>query len=122
MQNSYEPPDFLWDLVEKSTPEHEREEIKRMLGEDLVDQSIELHEEVIFCLIIISRDNVLFIDFSLKVNLLLGIWRDYRDETEDIMSKSSCRLPEPPAARDRLKQEIKFFVESIREKMKEQGR
>ena len=46
MQSNYEPPDFLWDLVEKSTPEHEREEIKRMLGEDLVDQSIELHDEV----------------------------------------------------------------------------
>ena len=58
----------------------------------------------------------------LQVNLLLGIWRDYRDETEDIMTKSIVRLPEPPAARDRLKQEIKFFVESIREKMKEQGR
>ena len=38
------------------------------------------------------------------------------------MTKSIVRLPEPPAARDRLKQEIKFFVESIREKMKEQGR
>lgn len=46
MQSNYEPPDFLWDLVEKSTPEHEREELKRMLGEDLVDQSIELHDEV----------------------------------------------------------------------------
>ena len=50
MQSNYEPPDFLWDLVEKSTPEHEREEIKRMLGEDLVDQSIELHDEVIIVL------------------------------------------------------------------------
>ena len=42
----YEPPDSLWNLVEKSTPPHEREEIKRMLGVDLVEQSIELHEEV----------------------------------------------------------------------------
>ena len=42
----YEPPDSLWSLVEKSTPPHEREEIKRMLGGDLVEQSIELHEEV----------------------------------------------------------------------------
>ena len=44
----YEPPDSLWGLIEKSTPSHEREEIKHMLGEDLVEQSLELHQEVWF--------------------------------------------------------------------------
>ena len=31
-------------------------------------------------------------------------------------------LPEPPAARERLKQEICFFVESLRERAEREGR
>ena len=43
---AYEPPLSLWKLVELYVPYHEREEIKNMLGESIVDQSLELHEEV----------------------------------------------------------------------------
>ena len=43
---AYEPPLSLWKLVEQYVPYHEREEIKNMLGESIVDQSLELHEEV----------------------------------------------------------------------------
>ena len=42
----FEAPVSLWGLVEKQVPEHEREEVKDMLGESLVEQSKELHEEV----------------------------------------------------------------------------
>lgn len=42
----YEPPAALWELVEKNVPLHEREEIRKMLGESLVEQSLELHQEV----------------------------------------------------------------------------
>ena len=43
---AYEPPLSLWKLVEQHVPDHEREEIKSMLGESIVDQSLELHDEV----------------------------------------------------------------------------
>lgn len=42
----YEPPVSLWGLVEKHVPSNEWQEVKRILGESLVDQSLELHEEV----------------------------------------------------------------------------
>ena len=51
---------------------------------------------------------------------MLEIWHDYRNETEN--QPMFHRLPEPPAARDRLKQEIKFFVDSVREKSGQNGR
>ncbi len=43
---AYEPPDSLWGIVEFCVPAHEQSEIKNLLGESLVDQSLELHEEV----------------------------------------------------------------------------
>ena len=47
--------------------------------------------------------------------MLLEIWRDYREETDEI-SQTQTSLPEPPEVRERLKQEIRFFAQSIREK------
>ena len=44
---AYEPPVSLWGIVEQHIPVHEHEEIKGMLGESLIDQSIELRAEVI---------------------------------------------------------------------------
>lgn len=45
--NAYEPPVSLCNIVEQHIPIHEHEEIKGMLGESLVDQSLELRTEVI---------------------------------------------------------------------------
>lgn len=42
----YEPPPSLWQLIESCTSCHELPEVKRLLGESLVEQSQELHEEV----------------------------------------------------------------------------
>lgn len=95
---AYEPPISLWELIKSYVPEHELQEVKNILGESLVEQSIELHQEV---------------------ETLLDIWRDYRNETENNLMYH--RLPEPPAARDRLIQEIRFFVDSIREKADDAG-
>ena len=36
----------LWKLVEELVAESERHEIKEALGEDLVDETLDLHEEV----------------------------------------------------------------------------
>lgn len=93
----YNPPISLWQLVEQHVPKHEQDEIKNLLGESMVDQSLELHQEI---------------------DVLLEIWRDYRDETND---NQRVKLPEPPGLRDRLIQEINFFVENIREKAKNNG-
>ena len=54
-----------------------------------------------------------------QVETLLEIWRDYRSQTENNLMYH--RLPEPPAARDRLISEIRFFVDSIREKADNTG-
>ncbi|XP_041359160.1 coiled-coil domain-containing protein 24-like [Gigantopelta aegis] len=97
--SGYEAPLSLWKLVEQHVPEHEREEVRNLLGESLIDQSLELHEEV---------------------DTLLEIWRDYREET-DLEIAQPTRLPEPPELRERLVQEISFFTTSIKEKAKNQG-
>ncbi|XP_048761894.2 sodium-dependent lysophosphatidylcholine symporter 1-like [Ostrea edulis] len=95
--HAYEPPISLWSIVEQYIPVHEHEEIKGMLGESLVDQSQELR---------------------IEIDTLLDIWRDYRDETNE---NSKEKLPEPPGLRDRLVQEIQFFIENVKEKSKLQG-
>lgn len=50
--SGYEPPASLWALVETNVPESERVELKRMMGESLVEQSLELHDEVTKCVLI----------------------------------------------------------------------
>ena len=44
--HDYAPPESLWALITAYIAESEWPEVKIMLGEDLVEQSIELHEEV----------------------------------------------------------------------------
>jgi len=43
---SYQPPPSLWQLIESCTSSHELPEVKHLLGESLVEQSVELHREV----------------------------------------------------------------------------
>ena len=54
--------------------------------------------------------------------MLLEIWREYREETMEQAQNRPQSLPEPPAARERLKQEICFFVETLRERAEREGR
>ena len=60
------------------------------------------------------------LEFLFQITMLLEIWRDYREETDN--NVPNTMLPEPPAARERLVQEIRFFIENIREKAKENGK
>lgn len=46
LNTAYQPPPSLWKLIESYTSGHELPEVKRLLGESLVEQSQELHEEV----------------------------------------------------------------------------
>ncbi|XP_046340643.1 coiled-coil domain-containing protein 24-like [Haliotis rufescens] len=97
-RQGYQPPLSLWQLVEELVSSHEQEEIKRILGESLIDQSIELHEEV---------------------STLMSIWHDYKMETRE--SEPPKPLPEPPQQRERLIQEISFFVANVKDKANSTG-
>jgi hypothetical protein len=55
-----------------------------------------------------------------QAELLRDIWLDYRQEMQ--LQPPKPRLPEPPAQRELLKAEIKFFIDSIHEKAKAHGR
>jgi hypothetical protein len=95
----YEAPDSLWSLIKQYVNESEVDDIKSVIGESLVDQTIELHTEI---------------------ETLLDIWRDYRNQTlydlDQISRVNSSKLPEPPEVRDRLIKEIEFFIKQMREK------
>ncbi|XP_078353739.1 coiled-coil domain-containing protein 24-like isoform X2 [Oculina patagonica] len=96
----------LWKLIEEIVPESERLEIKEALGEDLVDETLDLQNEA---------------------STLLEIWQDYREETDkeerdQALQRHLNKLPEPPMIRENLKKEIKMFVEMLQQKAREEGR
>jgi hypothetical protein len=100
----YEPPESLWQLIRSVANERELDVMKRVIGESLVETSLDLHGEI---------------------DTLLEIWRDYRHETALSISqmrqskKDALNLPEPPNQRETLKKEIEFFVRQLRETFKE---
>lgn len=103
---AFESRPSLWRLIEEFVPESERFEIKEALGEDLVDETLDLQNEA---------------------STLLEIWKDYREETareekEQALQRHLSRLPEPPMIRENLKKEIKMFVEMLQQQAKEEGR
>ncbi|XP_022107655.1 coiled-coil domain-containing protein 24-like [Acanthaster planci] len=97
---AYTPPDSLWRLVEENVAPGERQEIRDVLGNSMVEQSLELHTEV---------------------EALLEIWRDFRQESETALPPAKA-LPEPPLLRKSLKGQIRILVESLKERAKEEGR
>ncbi|XP_028404693.1 coiled-coil domain-containing protein 24-like isoform X2 [Dendronephthya gigantea] len=97
---AFEPRQSLWKLVEEYLPLEEQREIKEILGEDIIDETADLHREVL---------------------VLLEIWEDYRNESEnsskDIFLNPHCqRLPEPPEMRENLKKEIQLFVTALKQR------
>ena len=44
---NYELPRHIWDLIKEQVSESEMLEVKNILGESLVDQTIELRQEVV---------------------------------------------------------------------------
>ncbi|KAK6180038.1 hypothetical protein SNE40_012259 [Patella caerulea] len=95
---AYNPPSSLWRLIEEHISPHETQEIRSMLGESLIEQSLELHQEV---------------------ETLLDIWRSFREESQ--INPKSTKLPEPPEIRERLIQEIVFFVKGVKDKANNGG-
>jgi len=96
---AYSPPPSLWKLVEQYVCPQQNEEVKCLLGLSLVEQSLDLHGEV---------------------EMLLDIWREMKDEDENSATLRRG-LPEPPNIRERLIQEIVFFVDNVKEKAVRKG-
>ena len=78
--------------------------------------------------------DALYLEYSqaiplLQVSTLHEIWQQVRQDSDvkladsvaSRQSKSSSILPEPPAVRERLVQEIQFFVGYLEQKSKERG-
>lgn len=59
----YSPPLSLWKLVEQFVDEHEREEVKSMLGVGMVEEILELHNEL---------------------QAFLEIWREFRQQSTTV--------------------------------------
>ncbi|XP_041133428.1 coiled-coil domain-containing protein 24 [Polyodon spathula] len=99
----YEPPQSLWKLVEEYVPLAELPEIKSILGETLVDLSLEMHKEV---------------------ETWLGISRDMQSKSFSQSQTQISRpvLADPPAIKEMLKQEIHLLLLNIREKAGKEGR
>nr|XP_006825597.1 PREDICTED: coiled-coil domain-containing protein 24-like [Saccoglossus kowalevskii] len=91
---AYQPPPSLWKLVEENVSPEEREEIQEILGDSLIEQSLELHSEV---------------------DTLIDIWREFREETNSIVPKSNP-LPEPPRVRESLVNHIRLLLGSLKDK------
>lgn len=102
----FQPRQSLWKLVEDLAPENEQSEIKEILGEDVIDETVDLHKEVA---------------------MLLEIWQDYRDDCDKktkelLLTCHFNRLPEPPEMRSNMKKEIQLFVKALKERSVENGR
>eukprot|EP00794_Sanderia_malayensis_P007766 gene7766-8612_t len=85
--------DPVWSIIVSNTYEKERQEIKTLIGESLVEEISDLHKEA---------------------KSLLDIWRSYRKDTENIDKGKS--LPDPPNVRENLVQQIKMFIKLHKEK------
>ncbi|GFS15184.1 coiled-coil domain-containing protein 24-like [Elysia marginata] len=99
LRTAYTAPLSLWRLVEQHVQPYEQDELKDMLGCSLVEQSLELHAEI---------------------DMLLEIWREVKEENDE-SSRAQSALPEPPNQRDRLVQEICFFVDNVKDQAKRKG-
>ena len=53
----YELPASLWDLIQKHVHPSEQPVVKKLLGESLVEQSLELRDEVRYSNLIMNRDH-----------------------------------------------------------------
>eukprot|EP00043_Microstomoeca_roanoka_P014900 m.148612 g.148612 ORF g.148612 m.148612 type:complete len:455 (-) comp16137_c0_seq2:692-2056(-) len=95
-----DPTRTMWETMCNWIPAAEQPEVRRYVGEALLSELEDLHQEL--C-------------------LLTDIWRDYRATTSDEEnamdvdeSNQQRLLPEPPNARQRLEQEIRFFAQCLK--------
>ncbi|XP_072919010.1 coiled-coil domain-containing protein 24 [Hemitrygon akajei] len=98
--SNYKRPSSLWKLIEECVPPSERDEIRVILGESAVDLNQDLHAEVA---------------------MLWEIWQSMK--TSRLTScHSHAVLPESPAIKDLLRQEIQLLLLNIQNKAHKEGR
>ncbi|XP_043555009.1 coiled-coil domain-containing protein 24 isoform X3 [Chiloscyllium plagiosum] len=98
-----ENPSSLWNIIEERVPPSERNEIRKILGASLVDLSLDLHAEV---------------------STLMEIWQGMRATrlTVSQLQASRAALPESPAIKDLLRQEIQFLLLDVQKRAQKEGR
>ncbi|XP_012872237.1 PREDICTED: uncharacterized protein LOC105986045 [Dipodomys ordii] len=94
----------LWELVEEHVPLPERPEVKRILGEAVVDLNLELRAEVAM------------------LQALLQEARSSRAPGSHPISDPSSLLAPPPLLRDLVRQELRQLLQSLRHKAISEGR
>ncbi|XP_041064849.1 coiled-coil domain-containing protein 24 isoform X1 [Carcharodon carcharias] len=101
--DNYEQPSSLWKLIEECVPSSETNEIREILGTTAVDFSLDLHAEVA---------------------ALSEIWRLMRATRLTVFRSqvSHAVLPEAPAIKGLLRQEIQFLLLNIQKKAHKEGR
>ncbi|CAK6441047.1 unnamed protein product [Pipistrellus nathusii] len=90
----------LWELVEEHVPPPERPEVKRILGETMVDLSLELRAEVV---------------------MLRSLLREARS-SRAAASDPSALLAPPPRLRDLVRRELRQLLRALRQKAVCEGR
>lgn len=86
----YEVPQSLWQVIELYAPTVELSEIKHIIGEDLIEQSHELFDEIY---------------------LLLDIWST--EASEPVAINRRDRLPESPILREQVVSQIQQFISNL---------
>ncbi|XP_036204518.1 coiled-coil domain-containing protein 24 isoform X8 [Myotis myotis] len=105
-----EPPS-LWELVEEHVPLPERPEVKRILGETMVDLSLELRAEVS--------------QLPLQVAMLRSLLQEARSSRAPgsrPTSDPSSLLAPPPLLRDLVRRELRQLLQCLRQKAIYEGR
>lgn len=89
----YEVPQSLWSVIELYAPTVELPEIKCIIGDDVIEQSNELFEEIYN---------------------LIEIWRCVVDNCSRAAPiKKANTLPEPPLIREQFVQRIRSFIDNL---------
>lgn len=90
-----QPP--IWDLVKRACPSGELDEVKEAIGPSLVELASDLFQEA---------------------STMLEIYQATHEEFDSKVLEldTSSQLPEPPAVRERLLQEISFLIEHIQQR------
>ncbi|KAG8436984.1 hypothetical protein GDO86_007898 [Hymenochirus boettgeri] len=100
----FQPPQSIWKLVEQQVPVSERDEIKRILGEAVIDLSLELHAEV---------------------EVLLNLWKEVRTNSptseQNSLHKKCSILADPPVIKNMVTQEIRMLLLTVRQKARQDG-